>query len=60
MLSGLHAFKAITGKCRRGMLAVTTATVLIGTIIAFGISIIKQLFYIDEERIGQHSWRESS
>lgn len=31
-----------------------------GTIIAFGISIIKQLFCIDEERIGQHSWRESS
>lgn len=30
------------------------------TIIAFGISIIKQLFCIDEERIGRHSWRESS
>lgn len=37
----------------------TTATVLMGTIIAFGISIIKQLFCIDEERIGQHSRRES-
>jgi hypothetical protein len=41
--------------CRRRMMAVTTATVLMGTIIAFGISNIKQLFCIDEEGIGQHS-----
>ncbi len=40
-INGTFSKMAVTLKCRRKWMAVATATVLMGTIIAFGISNIK-------------------